>query len=134
MKWKCPKCGSTDLKVLVDVWAKLKQDDDEDNFETEIVGDQGWDSESAMHCRCCEYQSRSGDFKYEKADEIYIIDSKDKATWDTVENYVYDHLNPRDLDIDWTSQDFQPEGLYLCIVGGVIVPRHVYDPNGPEPE
>lgn len=69
MSWQCPRCNSTHLKVIVEVWAELKQDsNDDDNFETEIIGDQEWGSESAMHCRSCEFQSRAGDFKLEPKD------------------------------------------------------------------
>lgn len=37
MTWKCPKCGSKELRVLITATARLVQYDD--NFETEIDSD-----------------------------------------------------------------------------------------------
>lgn len=52
MAWKCPECGSTDLKVEINLWATLIQS--EDNFETEILeGDHEWDNHSWMICERC---------------------------------------------------------------------------------
>ena len=48
MTWKCPKCGSKDLRVVVTTVAKLTQHDD--NFETEVEGDHEWSKSSWMVC------------------------------------------------------------------------------------
>lgn len=65
MMWKCPKCGSDRLKVWVEVEARLHQYPGEDNFETEIDGDQEWDSYSAMRCLDCEYYDAAKEFEHE---------------------------------------------------------------------
>lgn len=52
--WICPKCKSKDhLGVSVITSANLTQDDNDDNFETEIEGDHEWDNNSTMWCTGC---------------------------------------------------------------------------------
>lgn len=64
MAWKCPDCGSTNLKVEVTMWVVLTQDEANDNFETEIIeGDHEWDDKSWMMCRNCAAQGRTKDFE-----------------------------------------------------------------------
>jgi len=71
MRWKCPKCGGTELEVKVEVLAKLIQyvgDDGEGTFETDIrSGDHEWDSNSAMVCLAdgCEHVAPAGEFDTE---------------------------------------------------------------------
>lgn len=60
MTWKCPKCGSTRLQVAIETTAILTQT--EDNFETEVVGDHEWGSESYMQCLDCCHGDCAGEF------------------------------------------------------------------------
>lgn len=50
--WKCPECGSKDLRVSVSVIAHLYQEDD-GNFQTEVAGDHEWGEHSTMVCNAC---------------------------------------------------------------------------------
>ena len=61
MTWKCPKCGSKDLRVVVTTVAKLTQYDD--NFETEVEGDHEWSESSWMVCNACEFGEASAVFQ-----------------------------------------------------------------------
>ncbi len=70
--WKCPKCKGGDLDVSVEVWARLIQDEDGENFSTDTDGSQNggdheWDSNSVMQCRNadCGYTAISGEFNTE---------------------------------------------------------------------
>ena len=53
--YRCPECGSTNLEVVVEVWATLSQT--EDNLETDTStpkgGDHEWSDNSAMRCIVC---------------------------------------------------------------------------------
>ena len=53
--YRCPECGSTNLEVIVEVWATLIQTDD--NLETDTstpkTADHEWDDESVMRCVDC---------------------------------------------------------------------------------
>jgi len=55
--YQCPQCCSTNLEVVVEVWATLIQTDD-DNFETDTStpknGDHEWGGNSAMRCIDCD--------------------------------------------------------------------------------
>lgn len=53
-QYRCPKCGSDNLKVVVQVWAKLIQEPEEDNIQTEFEGgDMEFDDASPMMCNAC---------------------------------------------------------------------------------
>ena len=53
-QYKCPKCGSADLKVAVQVWARLIQEPEDDNFQTEFDGgDMEFDDNSPIMCNAC---------------------------------------------------------------------------------
>ena len=70
MAWRCPKCKSTNLEVVVKTWATLVQEDKDDNFETDTDTahdhEHEWDSESLMECRDCGFYEESRQFKYER--------------------------------------------------------------------
>ncbi len=52
MGYRCFLCGDADkLSVNIITSAKLTQDED-DNFQTEVVGDHEWDDLSTMWCEC----------------------------------------------------------------------------------
>ena len=93
-RWKCPKCGSHNLKVVVLVWAKLFQSPYEDNFQTEPEGgDHEWDEDSRMMCSGCGHDDKA--WKFAKAAE--------KALADADKNAVCDHCggrNTKELDED----------------------------------
>lgn len=61
MTWKCPKCGSKDLRVFITATARLVQYDD--NFETEIDSDHEWDEHADMVCNSCDFTGESHDFE-----------------------------------------------------------------------
>ena len=67
MSWRCPECGSLDLRVAVHTTAKLIQN--EDNFETELVGDIEWGEFDYMQCQTCDFGESSHVFK-EEDDEL----------------------------------------------------------------
>jgi hypothetical protein len=52
MRWKCPACGSTKLKVVVSAWAELWQFED-DHFETGLAEDHEWNGDSLAQCQRC---------------------------------------------------------------------------------
>ena len=56
--YRCPECGSTNLEVVVEVWATFIQTDD--NIETDTTtpktGDHYWGDNSAMRCIDCNCQ------------------------------------------------------------------------------
>lgn len=63
MSWKCPKCGSKQLKVEISTMAELIQDDP-DNFETcSEGGDHEWDGQSTMLCGECHYSAKADIFR-----------------------------------------------------------------------
>ena len=67
--YKCPKCGSTNLRVDVSIICTLTQDDD--NFEVEPTkgAEWCWDNESLMWCANdevdCSYVGPSQEFYVE---------------------------------------------------------------------
>lgn len=63
--WKCPSCKSQDLNVSIQTVAELTQHDEED-FETDVVGDHEWCDESIMTCRNCGYSNPSRFFKQDE--------------------------------------------------------------------
>ncbi len=66
-QWQCPECESESLKVSIEVWAELRQS--EDNFETEIIeGNHEWTGNSLMECMDCGYQAVSEEFDTEAGD------------------------------------------------------------------
>ena len=73
MKYQCPKCKSTNLRVVVESWATLHQDDpdDPDNIQTDI-GDSlahEWNENSPMECSDCGHCEISLQFNSEPAPE-----------------------------------------------------------------
>lgn len=65
--WKCPECGGVTLCVNVVITAELVQSEsgdlNEGNFETLLVGgDHGWDGDSMMQCKSCNFSSPSREF------------------------------------------------------------------------
>lgn len=52
--WKCPDCGGDDLEVDITCRAKLIQDDDGENFQTDVDealdGSHEWGENSNMSC------------------------------------------------------------------------------------
>lgn len=63
----CPKCGSNNLDVVVEVWAKLIQEYGDENIRTDIedasVGhDHEWTEKSFMRCNQCHHQGIAADF------------------------------------------------------------------------
>ena len=62
-QFACPECGDTDnLRVAVHAMAKVTQDPENENFETEIEGDHEFDRNDWMICRACEYEGEVRDF------------------------------------------------------------------------
>lgn len=52
--WICPECNRWDgLTVTVVSSANLYQEQNGDNFETEVQGDHEWDQGSTMSCDNC---------------------------------------------------------------------------------
>jgi hypothetical protein len=56
--WRCPKCGSDALEVVIETWAELIQSTEESGeivFETDLDGarehDHEWTGDSVMRCR-----------------------------------------------------------------------------------
>lgn len=63
-QYVCPECGRTDtLHIAVRVMAKLYQDHEEDNFETEVYGDQEFDRDDYMRCSDCDFDGEVRDFE-----------------------------------------------------------------------
>ncbi len=53
-QYKCPKCGLDNLMVVVQVWARLIQEPEDDNIQTEYEGgDMEFDDASPMTCNAC---------------------------------------------------------------------------------
>lgn len=74
MKWQCPRCQSTDLKVMVAIrdWAVLVQEND-GNFQTDLkAGDHEWDDTSDMECRDCELGGPAHAFTVPTSCEAYV--------------------------------------------------------------
>jgi phage terminase large subunit GpA-like protein len=62
-QFACPECGDTEtLCVSVHATAKVLQDPEDNNFETEIEGDHEFDRHAWMMCRACEYEDEVRDF------------------------------------------------------------------------
>lgn len=61
MTWKCPKCGSKDLRVFITATARLVQYDD--NFETKIIRYHEWGEHADMECNSCDFTGESHDFE-----------------------------------------------------------------------
>jgi hypothetical protein len=62
--WICPECNRRDgLTVTVVSSANLTQDDNDDNFETEIQGDHEWDGDSTMSCDNCGHVGTARQFE-----------------------------------------------------------------------
>jgi hypothetical protein len=82
MKYRCPKCKSDNLDVLVEVWARLSQNEPEEpgwtEFSTDVTagefGDHEWGDNSPMRCRDCDHCAIAAEFKVEEA----IADEEDK--------------------------------------------------------
>lgn len=66
MKYRCPKCQSDNLDVLVEVWARMTQDEEGDGFSTDVTagtfGDHEWSENSPMRCRDCDHCAIAGEF------------------------------------------------------------------------
>jgi len=62
--WRCPRCGSKNLRVTISTVAELHQSGD-GNFETSIVDDHEWDANSPMSCRQCDLIETAKDFDVE---------------------------------------------------------------------
>lgn len=58
-RYQCPKCKSTNLRVVVESWATLHQDDadDPDNIQTDTSDSLAheWGENSAMECGDCQH-------------------------------------------------------------------------------
>ena len=64
--WKCPKCESTNLAVVIQVTANLIQDGKGENFETDYAGgDHAWDESSVMTCNACDHSGFAAQFDSE---------------------------------------------------------------------
>jgi hypothetical protein len=62
-RFACPECGGTDqLVVSVHATARVHQDPENDNFETEIVGGHEFERKDWMMCLACEYEGEVRDF------------------------------------------------------------------------
>jgi hypothetical protein len=63
--YRCPKCSSTSLEVVVEVWATLIQN--AEGFETDTStpddGSHEWGDNSVMRCQECDCQEISEEFK-----------------------------------------------------------------------
>lgn len=64
MSWKCPKCGSMRLGVVVSGWAELDQYEDGE-YGTGLVDDHEWDSTSSMRCERCSCIGEAAEFEVE---------------------------------------------------------------------
>src|ERR1035437_11190410 len=66
--YRCPKCKSTRLEVVVKVWARLTQDPNGDigtDTTESFDGSHDWDENSLMQCRDCDYRGQSAKFNQE---------------------------------------------------------------------
>lgn len=62
-RWQCPKCGSLNLRVIVEIWANLIQPSD-GCWETDIDdGDHEWNENSGMTCRQCGHSTNASEFE-----------------------------------------------------------------------
>ena len=62
-QFACPECGDTDnLRVVVHATAKVIQDPENENFETEIEGDHNFERKDWMMCLACEHEGEVRDF------------------------------------------------------------------------
>ena len=65
MSWKCPKCGSQRLTVVVQTEVRLTQYADGE-FETDSVGNEHeWNEGSLMRCLDCEHADAALSFETE---------------------------------------------------------------------
>ena len=63
-QYACPACGELHcLQIAVRCMAKLHQDADEQNFETETFGDHEFERNDFMRCGACEYDGEVRDFE-----------------------------------------------------------------------
>lgn len=68
-RWICPSCQSTNLRVVVEVWADLVQEED-GNFQTmETDGDHEWTENSVMLCKDCGEQDIADMFSVEVGED-----------------------------------------------------------------
>ena len=59
MFYSCPKCDGRELRVVVQAWATLMQEPEDDNFQTDVEEtDHEWSSDSAMECVGCGHRGR----------------------------------------------------------------------------
>ena len=67
--YRCPKCGSDNLEVVVEVWATLTQTGA--NFETDTStpddANHEWGDNSPMRCTDCDQQDIADAFKTKEA-------------------------------------------------------------------
>ena len=70
--YRCPECGSTNLEVVVEVWATLIQTDD--NTETDTTtpknGDHEWGDNSAMRCVDCDHSDIAERFAVPEQEDV----------------------------------------------------------------
>jgi predicted RNA-binding Zn-ribbon protein involved in translation (DUF1610 family) len=65
MRYACPKCGSTDLEVTIEAWAKLVQTPDGNvETDTDTVWDTShtWTENSVMRCTKCGHYAIADEF------------------------------------------------------------------------
>lgn len=67
-KYRCPKCKSVELAVVVTTEARLIQEPD--NYETDDLkgSDHEWDDQSFMRCLDCGHRSVAANFTYSEVD------------------------------------------------------------------
>lgn len=69
MRYHCPQCKSTNLRVVIESWATLyqEQNGDEVDLSTDTDGSlaQEWDENSAMECSDCGHCAISEEFETE---------------------------------------------------------------------
>jgi hypothetical protein len=63
MRYACPKCDSTDLRVEVEVVRKLQQDSDGSLQTLDIGGDEHWDNAAMMLCNACDFTAAASGFE-----------------------------------------------------------------------
>lgn len=69
-QWKCPSCDSVDLDVEIKTWARLIQDEDGSNYETDADDSaHEWDNDSWMKCRDCGHYAKVLMFVVTKPEE-----------------------------------------------------------------
>ena len=64
MKFHCPKCKGTDLRVCISVVTRLLQDDDGNirTIDDDRASDHEWDGASVMLCNECEFTAQADYF------------------------------------------------------------------------